>query len=445
MTALWWITALGWIIDYLYGLLEDIKAAFRARGKRTKHATFMVASGVINAVVAFGVNLALVRYIDPEGFGRFAIAVATLAIIFTFFSMRLAVLIVRYPDDEFDDAARRRMHRFVVIETVALASAGAIWLTASGLWSRYNGMLLVAMTLASYVTAQRAVYERGQHYVKLAQMETGARSASHVLALGLAIAGWGEGALYARELAFPIICAVWLRALGAMRFEGAGFVAKEHWRDLMRRVRGIWADGVLESLFERAKVLVAGAIGGEAGAGFFFQAHRLAMVPLQFMAPVASRLALNWFSRENDHAARARRRRQLVLLSLLPLSLTAIVIVLFADPVIPWLFGERWSRVVPVLIALLGAVLFTTPFETYRVYLIAMPWTRVLVVVRLIQLASIGLACAPLLWDVELVIEVAAIAVSFAYFVSLLICAVAVWLKERESRASAGQLPTQNP
>ena len=51
-------------------------------------ATTLLVGQVVQVIIAFAANLVLVRYIAPEGFGRFAITLATASLIVSLLSVR---------------------------------------------------------------------------------------------------------------------------------------------------------------------------------------------------------------------------------------------------------------------------------------------------------------------------------------------------------------------
>ncbi|MBW2531754.1 MAG: oligosaccharide flippase family protein [Deltaproteobacteria bacterium] len=256
--------------------------------------------------------------------------------------------------------------------------------------------------------------------------------------MGLAVSGLlQEGALYVREAFVVLALGPWLHRLGQFRSLGVALPTWSTWRSMLRRASLPWADGVAESLFDRLLVLAAAAAGGERGAGMFFQAYRLAGVPHQLLHPLLGRMALNWFSREEDARARMRRRRQLVLLGAVPLGLAAAAAIVFADPVVPVVFGERWRPVVPILGALSGFILFNTLFATHKNYGFATNGIKVLLAARVLQYAGLGVALLPLLLGHEVDVALVGVGVSFAFGLALLTTAIGFGLTDRRERSAS--------
>ncbi|MCH7693956.1 MAG: hypothetical protein IID50_10980, partial [Proteobacteria bacterium] len=143
-------------------------------------------------------------------------------------------------------------------------------------------------------------------------------------------------------------------------------------------------------------ILAAGVLGGDKGAGFFFQAQRLAFLPHQVTAPVVARMVPTWFGQEDRAVVRIRVRNRLLKILAGPLALGAVAAVLFADPVVPWIFGDTWRPTAGLLAMLWGLVLFSSLFEVLKGYCIVTFRTRILPLARAAQYLGLGLPFAVL-------------------------------------------------
>ena len=195
-------------------------------------------------------------------------------------------------------------------------------------------------------------------YRKLAIVETSAMASGHFLALTLVLSGFGWIALFVRELLISIINVLGLWRIGGLTLYFPRLLTIKECIVLYKDCRGVWVDGVMEGNFQRLTILLAGLFGGEATAGLFFQAQRLAMVPHQVLAPLVNRLLVVWFGQTEDTDARRAGRDKVLLFLFFPLLIAGILILLFANPVVPWLFGEKWASVTGILIAMIGMIIF---------------------------------------------------------------------------------------
>jgi len=157
------------------------------------------------------------------------------------------------------------------------------------------------------------------------------------------------------------------------------------WRHLFGEARGMWLEAALENGLNRLTVLFVGYLGGDRAAGYFFQALRLANLPQQVLAPIVGRVAGNWFSRTEDRSARRKGRDKLLLILFLPLLAGAVLTLLFADPVVIWLFGTDWARTAELMLGLSGFILFLSLFEVLKSYCWTARQVRWLLVGRVAQ------------------------------------------------------------
>jgi len=231
----------------------------------------------------------------------------------------------------------------------------------------------------------KGFYERTLPYKALSVIETGASLSAHLAALAAVLVGLGWMALVLREVVLSAATLFGLAKAGGLTFRRLRLLSMDEYIRLYRESRGVWLDGVLEGTFQRLTVMAAGYLGGDALAGLIFQAQRLATVPHQILAPIVNRIMLNWFARTEDPLIRRQGLIRAVLATLGPLSVTAVLIVLYADPVVPWLLGDGWASVSGLMVGMAGFVVFISPFEVLRSYCYAIHHTRIVLAARVSQ------------------------------------------------------------
>jgi len=207
----------------------------------------------------------------------------------------------------------------------------------------------------------------------------------------------------------------------------------ESLRNVLLEARGVWIDGIAETGYQRLILLATGFFGGISAAGYFFQASRLAVIPHQLLSPVLSRLSANWISRAENQPLKISRRNGFIRLSFIPLILLGIAAILWADPVVPWIFGDNWSRSADLLVALSGVIVFLTLFEVLKSYCMVTRRMRILFVGRVIQYAGIALAIIAITaeWlpaDIAL-----ALGQSAGFFASFVAVGLILWRVERKA------------
>jgi len=360
-------------------------------------AAILFSGNIVETLVAFGAQVVIARYLLPADYGRFAIMLANTSLVFLVLSLRVSTLIIRRPAAELTREVRERYFAAVTLEAILGA---AITLAIVAAVDRLRGldvMLIGALALGHWVETNRAFYERQMNYRRLVTIEVGSKLISHAVAVALVVTGAGVLILYLRELVISALRLAGFGATGSLTLERLRWPARREWRALFAEARGLWADGVLEGGFQRVVVLLAGSFGGAHGAGLFFFAHRLALVPQALLMPITGRLASNWLSRHEDRDERRRSFRRLAGVVFAVSAAAAVAAVVIAEPVIPWLFGETWRGVVPVFIALAGMVLFITLFEVVKAYCYVEGAGRIMLTARLSKFAALGLVFGALL------------------------------------------------
>ena len=329
---------------------------------------FLVGGQIIQAVVGFGVNLVLVRYLAPEEFGRFAIILAGAALVYSILSLRTETMVIRISVDQLTDGAKDRYFGAALIETVLATSVICIWMMVTSSSGNWEIGLVLAIGLRHWMFQNKAFFERTMPYRKLALIETLVATASHFVALGLVLCGVGWSVLFIREIFLSIAGLLGIWAIGGLSLRKFKFPSLADWQLLFNEARGMWLDAALENGLARLTILFVGLLGGDRAAGFFFQALRLANLPNQVLSPIVSRVAGTWFGRTEDRTIRRKGRDKLLLVIAAPLALGAGLTVAFADPVIPWMFGVEWSRTVELMIGLSGFIFFLSLFEVLKSY-----------------------------------------------------------------------------
>lgn len=331
-------------------------------------AIILLSGNAVENIVALGAQIVIARHLFPEDFGRFAITLANTSLVFVVLNLRIQTLILRRPAAELTREVRERYFFAFTAESVVGTVVTMLIVQWFYRLTVLDAILIVALALTHWVETNRIFYERLMNYRKLVPVEVASKLAGHAVAVGMVVMGAGVLILYLREFLVALLRLVGFRAIGALAFERLRWLSWYEWRLLFAESRALWADGVLEGSFHRVVILLSGALGGTQGAGLFFFAHRLALVPHQFLMPIAGRLASNWLSRQEDPALRRRSFSRFSGALFVFSSVMAVAAILFADPVIPWLFGEPWRGAVPVFIALAGMILFSILFEVIKVY-----------------------------------------------------------------------------
>lgn len=381
----------------------------------------MATGTVIQAAAAFGANLTLARHLTPAEFGRFALVQAAAGLMVAVMSLRLASVVLRAPEEHMTEEFRRRLSTWMLVEALAILAVLTCWATLAGGVQPLDWVLALSVVFGHWLGENRAFYERRGRFHGLTALETSVQLAGHGGAVVLAACGMGADILYLREAFLAAAAALGLIWLGGLRpFRPVGLRLSD-FAGLVREVRGTWLDGVLESSFQRLTLMTVNAATSLTGTGLFFQAHRLAVVPHQFVSPVIGRVLAAWVGGTESIAERRTTRNHVLLLLGSALALAALAAVVLADPMIPWIFGPHWAPAAPVLRSLAGMIVFLSLFETLRCFAVMTRRVRLLLLARLGQYVGFALPLTPLAWGGTASVETMGLSLSVAYALAFLI------------------------
>lgn len=398
-----------------------------------RHGLFLTASQIIQIAVAFGSNLVLVRFLLPAEFGTFAIAFAAISLLFSIFSCRVYALVIRTPDDRYDDNTKDRYYNVMLLETLFSTATALIWFSLVDTVSLWDLALIFALAVRHWLQGNRAFFERSMPYQKLSLVETVAPILAHSVSVALIINGFGIATLYIREVVLTLVEMLALGLVGGITIRKVRWIGMGSLRGVLLEARGVWIDGIVETGYQRVILLATGFFGGTSAAGYFFQASRLAIIPHQLLSPVLSRLAANWISRAENQPQQISRRKGFIRLAFFPLMLLAIAAILWADPIVPWIFGDTWTRSADLLAALSGVIVFLTLFEVLKSYCIVTRRMRILLIGRIMQYAGIALAVIAIAAEWFSADIALALGQSIGFFVSFAAVALILWRVEAKA------------
>jgi PST family polysaccharide transporter len=357
-------------------LFQKILASFK--NGVIGHGTWMIAGSAIQSGSAFGANLVLVRFLLPEDFGRFAIVMANIGLVQSVVSLPVATIVLRTPETELES----KLSLFAavnIIQNLVVFWGGLLILLAVGKFDIKSFLLLISSVSSNWIQMQMKLYERKFHYRQLSLLEAISHIFSHLFAVIGALIGLGAVVLYARGLVQELHLILGLKWLNGLQAIPLRWLKLKDWQVLFQEVRGFWANGFLANSFERVVILTVGAMAGDQGTGYFFQARRLSIVPHQILQPITHRISINYLS----NRVSAEKRETLVLKGLIVISSVIIPIALgiaiIADPIIPILFGSKWKPIVPIFIAMLGFLIGITLFSFVKSYFVARGMMKTLI------------------------------------------------------------------
>ena len=355
----------------------------RSLARRAVRGSLWAAAGAYASfVVNFASVAALARFVSPDGFGSWALAVAYCQILFALGVVPFGQAVVQSPNvPGLADTAMR----------LALALRGALALLAlpvAAVVARFNGSTVALLFLGlvgnelldGVRSSMSAVLERDLRYRALARTTTAASIAASVAAVGAGALGLGAAALLLREvLLVLVILAVYVRNARRWGLPLARVFDRRHAARVWTFARGLFWIRALEQVLARAdRVLLGNALGLES-LGYFHQAKYLAMLPQSALAPANMQVAVATYSKVRADRVRlgaAFDLVQYVVVRVVPLA--GLALVLYPEAILQTLYGARWLPAAPAL-RVLGVYAMLSPvLESYRSFAIALERWRAL-------------------------------------------------------------------
>jgi PST family polysaccharide transporter len=213
--------------------------------------------------------------------------------------------------------------------------------------------LSLAFVVRGLSSTQQAILVRTLRFNQLAIRTLVAELGAGVVAISLALSGWGVWSLVAQQLAAGILGVITLWTVAAWR-PGLDF-RWSHFRELALFGVNIVGFKLLNVFSQRVDSLLIGSFLGTVALGYYSVATRIFHAITKVLGGVLAAVAFPVFSRLQADRERMRRAyyeaTQLTALIALPafFGLAAI-----APDVIPWAFGAKWEPSVPVMRVLAG-------------------------------------------------------------------------------------------
>lgn len=332
---------------------DSVRADLKQRSVRG--ALFVASGGAIDFLLRFISIAILARLLAPEDFGLIAMVTAVTAVVDGVKDLGLPTATMQRSDI----TDRQATNLFWVNAVSGGGFALLLCALAPAIASYYRESRLVGITMAmstalvwSGLSVQHeALMSRQIKQGELAFIRVAANCLSIMVAVALALRGWGYWALVWREVVRSVVLAVgvWLRCpwLPGRPGRDAGT------RGLLRFGRDLSLTYLLASLVANIDRLLIGRFYGPSPVGMYRQAQQLLLVPVeQLNTPImgVAQPGLSALQREPDRYRRYYEKVTfLVTLATVPLGLFVTV---YAREVTLLLLGPAWS----------GAVVFVRIF-----------------------------------------------------------------------------------
>lgn len=301
--------------------------------------------------IALGVGVLLARALSPAEFGLVAMVgvVSGFLGVYTQLGLGAAVVQMREAGEAHLSSAFWVNVAAGLAFSVALLAAAPLlaWFYGEPALTALASVLALEFAVSSLAVVQLALLRREMRFARLSLVDAGASLASGLLAVGLALSGWGVWSLVARSLAATVLrtAALW----GLSDWRPRPIFRVEALRELMGFARPLLGTETLNYWTRNLDGLLLGRFAGAEALGLYNRAYRLLLVPLQSGTRVVGSVLFPALSRIRDERSRVRsifvRSARGVALASFPVHLGLLAT---ADLAIPSVFGPQWTPMVPI-------------------------------------------------------------------------------------------------
>lgn len=322
---------------------------------------------VMQAILKFGVLVALARLLSPRDFGLLAYALLCASFIERLGQAGVGSALVQVR--EFDADSLRTAHVLSVLS--GIIGALGVWLVAPSVAQFFAeeellsivrvlsvGTLIEACGIAADATLQR--------HLRFKEL-TVADNIPYLVSMGvvatiLASLGFGVWALVWGHLVLKVMRTVIVRAY-AHEFRGGVFLASRA-RELVRVGLGFGLARILNFFSLQGDNFVVGRLLGTEALGLYSRGYQLMTLPAMYVGQLFERVMFPAMARQQDELDRLRRQFMFSLeaISLVTIPTAALMYVCSTEIVLV-VFGERWLGMVPVFSILAGGVFFRTAYK----------------------------------------------------------------------------------
>ncbi len=384
------------------------------------------ANTAVSRLGTLGIGIVLARLLGPEAFGTYAVAFVALAAVLSFNELGVSLAIVRWPGDP-----RQIAPTVTTVSTVAslLFFAGS-WVAAEP-FARAMGdpaavpvvrLLLLSVVVNGVVATPAALLQREfrqgtRMIIDQVNVWSGA-----IVSIVLALVGFGAMSLAIGRIVGTTLSAGLFLVYSPLPYRFA--LSREHLRPLLSF--GLPLAGVSVIVFAVGYIdqLVVGRLLGSTMLGFYVLAFTLSSWPVSMFSQPLRSVAPAAFARL-QHVPDAMRATFLSLLRVL--SAVAVPVCFFlagaADPLVRFVYGERWAPAAAALSWLALVAAFRIVFELAYDYLVVVRRSRSLLLVQVAWLAGL----VPALIAAAFIGGIAAVGAAQVVVVALVVTPIYLW------------------
>lgn len=371
-------------------------------GRAVRGSLWAAAGAYSTFVVNFAAVAILARFVGPEDFGTFSLALAYEQILGAVALLPFGQAVVQSPNVR--GIADTALVMTLLLRVGLLVVSVPIALVAADRNGFEVGLLFLELSAVNVLdgvrSAMAAVLERDLHYRRAATATLAAAIAAGVISVAAATRGLAAQALVLREaLLVGFVLAVYVAMARRWHLPTGRSFDRTTARRVWSFAKGLYWFRSLDQIITRADRVVLGNALGLETLGYFHQAKTLAMLPQAAMAPANMQVAIATYSKVRHDPVRLGRAFDVVQYFVYrAVPLAGLALALFPEEILSLMYGPRWLPAAPALRVLAIFAMLAPVLEGYRSFAVAVEaWStlrRSIIAYGLVLLAALGVLAA---------------------------------------------------
>lgn len=315
----------------------------------------------IGFAINFGVQLILVRLLVPEDFGSFALGLAAANILFILFAWNFSMAVIQIQEAEhlLDTA----FYLSIFTGLIILVVGGAVSFIMARYYPTSSVMVFFIICAVQPVRGCAAIYsasiEKDLKFRKSAIARGLSTNISGFLAILMASFGFGVWSLVGREMLSTCFLLFGMRAMSSYRFRKR--FNKQTAKALIEFAYKRFFIRGLEIAYFSGPIFLMGSFVSSRDLGLFSQAFYLAGLPNTLLSPVQQTVAFSVYSKVKANKEKLQQAFDMnYFFSVRFLIPAGLVVYLFPEQVLSFLYGAKWIQAAPILQYLSLYVVFVT-------------------------------------------------------------------------------------
>ena len=318
--------------------------------------------------VTFGVSIVIARLVGPEAYGLVGMLAIFMALGQAFSELGLSAAIIQRKTISDDDLMSVFVVNVIAGTVITLICCAISPLVASFYGQKILTPLLCTQSLifavSSFGVVQSALVSRNMLFRLNAKVEIVSCLIASTVGLALAFSNMGVWSLVGMSVTRSIaqVGLLWQFRVWCPR----GRFSKSAFESIWAYSSRLLYASLFHRLVTNAYSVIIGKVYSPTALGIYTRAFSLQQLPVDIIGGIVQRVAFPLFSKHQDdkvYLHQTLRKQVRIILAVVISGLSVLYAI--SGEFIPWLLGESWSDVIPLLRTLCFAGVFTCIFPLH--------------------------------------------------------------------------------